>query len=76
MKSKINRKITKGKRKNYAQIIQLKMSEGVIELYFLARERKEKYRIQKTTTLKDLRQSISVPYCIYNNHIEGLPLRF
>ena len=76
MKSKINRKITKGKRKNNTQIIQLKMSEGVIELYFLARERKEKYRIQKTTTLMDLRQSISVPYYIYNNHIEGLPLRF
>ena len=52
------------------------MSEGVIELYFLAREQKEKYRIQKTTTLMDLRQSITVPYCIYNNHIEGLPLRF
>lgn len=76
MKSNINRKITKGKRKNYAQIIQLKMSEGVIELYFLARDRKEKYRIQKTTTLMDLRQSISVPYCIFNNHIEGLLLKF
>lgn len=76
MKSKINRKITKGKRKNNTQIIQLKMSEGVIEIYFLARERKEKYEIQKTTTLMDLRQSISVPYCIYNNHIEGLLLRF
>ena len=52
------------------------MSEGVIELYFLARERKEKYGIQKTTTLMDLRQSITVPYYIYNNHIEGLLLKF
>lgn len=52
------------------------MSEGVIELYFLARERKEKYRIQKITTLKDLRQAITVPYYVYINHIEGLPLRF
>ena len=76
MKSKINRKITKGKRKNNTQIIQLKMSEGVIELYFLARERKEKYRIQKTTTLKDLRQSISVRHYDYNNHIERLLLKF
>lgn len=52
------------------------MSQGVIELYFLAQEHKKKYEIQKNITLEDLRQVITVRYLNVYSQVERLPFGF